>query len=122
MLGWLKLLTRSGRQEAVAEAAKEFLTPDRIAELATEGISKALSAGAEKLTEERVAQVSVGCEKGGNFCAHLGAAINPEGEEGVAVTANERAVIESDVRSAITALVTKDAIDAAIDKAVQYVP
>jgi len=118
----LKLLTKSGRQELVKVAAKEYLTPDRIAELVADGVAKALEAGAEKMTDERCAQIALGCQVGGTALIHITAAVDPHGEEGKKVSAIEKALIASDIKTALSNLITQDGVDAAIDKAAMLVP
>lgn len=122
MFGWMKLLTKKGRQEAVRDAAKSYLTPEKLAELLADGVAIALEAGTDKLSDERCSQIAVGCEKGADALKHITAAINPDGEEGKKVSESEKTLIQADIRAAIELIVTKTSLDSIVDKASQYVP
>ena len=117
-----KLLTKNGRQAFAKDLATEYLTIDKIAELVANGVARGLEAGAEKITDQRRAQIANGCQRGGNALIHITAAVSPDGDEGGKVSEAEKELIRSDIYSALCDLVTKDAIDAAIEKAVAYVP
>lgn len=122
MFNLLKLLTKSGRQSFVREAAKNYLTPSKMSELAATGVAKALDAGVEKLDEARCAKIVYGCNKGTEALAHLTQAIDPQGDNGHKVSEAEKALIQGDIRIALESLVTEEAINAAIEKAVALVP
>ena len=122
MFGILKLMTKGGRQSLVREAAKDYLTPDKIAELAASGVATALEAGADRMDDARCAKIAYGCDKGADALKHLVQAIDPNGEEGKKVSEAEKAAIQGDIKIAVASLVTDDAIAAAIEKAVVLVP
>lgn len=121
-MNWLKILTKNGRRELARELLRPVATPEEIAKLSAQGISIVLERGVDKLTDERVAQIAVGCERGGLALSHLAAAVNPEGDGGKTVTEKERVQIANDMFIAVNALVTQDQLDALVEKAVTYVP
>ena len=122
MFGILKLMTKSGRQSLVRDTAKEYLTSDRIAELAADGVSVTLEAGADKMDDARCAKIAYGCNKGADALKHLVQAIDPNGEEGKKVSEAEKAAIQDDIRIAVESLITEEAINDAIDKVVALIP
>ena len=122
MFGILKLMTKSGRQSLVRDTAKEYLTSDRIAKLAADGVSVTLEAGADKMDDARCAKIAYGCNKGADALKHLVQAIDPNGEEGKKVSEAEKAAIQDDIRIAVESLITEDAINDAIDKVVTLIP
>jgi len=122
MFGFVKLLTKSGRQALVKEIATEYLTPEKIAELAADGVAKLLEKGAEKMSDERCAQVALGCEKACAALTHITAAIEPTGDEGKKVSETEKTLIAADIRVAIELLVTDDGLTKAIDAGAKYIP
>lgn len=117
-----KLLTKSGRRQLVREAIEDYLTPESIARLAAEAVARSLEAGAGKLTDARVAQIAVGCQNGGEFCAKLGKAVSPEGDGGKVVTEAEKAEIRASITVAANALVTQEFLDDMVNTVVSYVP
>ena len=122
MFGILKLMTKSGRQSLVRDTAKEYLTSDRIAKLAADGVSVTLEAGADKMDDARCAKIAYGCNKGADALKHLVQAIDPNGEEGKKVSEAEKAAIQDDIRIAVESLITEEAINDAIDKVVTLIP
>lgn len=120
-MNWLKVLYRSGRQDIFRELMKEFLTPDKIADIVTDAATHMIEAGAGAITDERAAQIAVGCERGGTALIHITAAVNPNGEDGKAVSAGEKALIGADIKSAVNSLVTQDMLDEAIEKTASYI-
>ena len=122
MFGILKLMTKSGRQSLVRDTAKEYLTSDRIAKLAADGVSVTLEAGADKMDDARCAKIAYGCNKGADALKHLVQAIDPNGEEGKKVSEAEKAAIQDDICIAVESLITEEAINDAIDKVVTLIP
>lgn len=118
----LKLLTKNGRQSIVREIVKPYVSVDSIANYAAEGVAKALEIGAEKISDERCAQIAIGCNMGGNALIHLTAAVAPDGEGGKSVTGEEKALIKSDLDGAIRALVTQNFIDDIVEKVLAKIP
>lgn len=114
-MNWLKVLYRSGRQDIVRQLGREYVNPDTIADLVTAAVALALEKGAEHISDERVAQIAIGCERGGNALIHITAAVAPNGDGGKTVTAGEKALICSDLKLAVGSLVTKEALEDAIE-------
>lgn len=117
----LKLLTRDGRRQIAADYAKQYLTPQKLAEAVSAAVSKALEHGAENISDERCALIARGCERGGVALIHITAAVSPDSENGKRVSDSERAFIASDVLHAIEDIVTQEGINSIIDKAVLHV-
>lgn len=120
-MNWLKLFTQSGRQSIVREILKEYVTPSKIAELATEAAAQGLTAGAGKIDDDRLAKIANGCEKGANALIHITAAISPDGEGGKTITPGEKALICADIQTAVQSIVTQEALDGIVENAVKFV-
>lgn len=121
-MNWLKVITKSGRQELVREVVKEYVTPQMLSKLAADGVAKAIESGTLIAGEERVAKIACGCEYGGKFCAELGKAVNPEGDGGMTITENEKVNIALYLNAAIVNLVPTAACDKLVDLVVSKVP
>lgn len=117
-----KLFTRSGRQDIVREMVKPYVTVDAIANYATDGVAKVLAAGAEKLTDERCAQIAEGCRLGGNALIYLTGAVSPDGDGGKIVTDAEKVEIRTCLAGAVRSLVTQEGLDEILEKVIEKVP
>lgn len=117
-----KIFTRGGRQDLVRDIIKEYATPETIAGYAADGVAKCLEAGAAKLSDERVNQISVGCEYGGRFCANLAKAVNPNGDGGTQVTEEEKAAINEDITVVVEKFVTPEFLNGVVETIISKVP
>lgn len=122
MFGFVKLLTRSGRQELVRGLMKEYLTPEVVGGIAASAVAKVLDKSTAKVSDERCAQIALGCTTGCNALTHLAAAIDPNGEDGKSVSVGEREVISNDIKAAIPLLVSKEGLESACELVIAKVP
>ncbi len=109
----LKLITRNGRRDIVRGLLKEYVTPANAAACGVQGVNALLGRINDK---EKLGAVALNLEQGANLVAGISAAIK-DGE----VSADEAAAITEKTTALLGAAITKDKVDALIERIVEKV-
>ena len=113
-MNWLKLITRSGRQSVARELMKEYLSPEKVADYTAEGVNRLL----EKVNDKtRLGSVATNVNNVANLAAKVADAVR-DGH----VDAREMSAIVESAHAITEFVLTKERIDALVEKAVSYVP
>lgn len=117
MVNIFKLCTKAGRQSLVRDAAKEYLTPTKVAQLTSDGVNRLLKSACEGIPDEKMEAVCNRCEEGAALFGAISAAVKDK-----VLTEKEASDICSRVWKLTGAVVTEEAVNGAIDKIVALVP
>ena len=113
-MNWLKLITRSGRQSIARGLLKQYLTPQKVAEYAADGVNKLLAKVNDKDRLDRIAGIV-------SRTADLAGDVSDAVRDGH-IDADEAAKICSRTSALVGDAITSESVDALIEKAVQHVP
>lgn len=116
-MNWLKVLTKTGRQSLVREAARAYLTREKVAELASDGVSRLLAQACEGIPEARMQKVCGYCRDGATLFAAVADAVADK-----VVTTDEAAEICAQVARLTGEVVTQERVDAVVENIVARVP
>ena len=116
-MNWLKLLSRSGRQAMVRDAVREYLTIQKVSELAADGVSKLLAQSCAGISEEKMQRVCGYCRDGATLFAAISSAVADK-----VVTTEEAAEICTQVAQLTGDIVTQARIDSVIAAIMARVP
>lgn len=124
-IGFLDLvgcMTQSGRKMLVRKLTAPFTKIENVVVLVTEGAASAINAGTDRLSDERCAQISSGCEALETCARLVKTSVSPSGDGGKNVTDDEKAAISDAIGTGIGQLFTQDAVDAKVEELIAKVP
>ena len=117
MVNILKLCTKKGRQSLVREAAKEYLTPVKVAQIASDGVNKLLASACKGISDEKMEAVCNRCTEGAALFGTISDAVKDK-----VVTEDEAHKICTRVLSLTGSIVTEETLNGVVDKLVSLVP
>jgi len=116
-MNWFKLITKNGRRDLVRQAAKEYLSVGKIAELTSQGVNALLEKTCAGIDADKMAKVCGYCKDGASLFAEVSDAVADK-----QLTAQEVTDICAKVEALTGKIVTQERIDEIIEKIVEKVP
>lgn len=118
----LSCLTQSGRRKLARKLLQPYAQIPVLSELVANGVSEALNAGLDRMSDERCGQLAEGCKVLSTACDLVRTSVDPSGEGGKSISTGERVLIASSIQLGLSNVLTQDAIDEKIEQLIQKVP
>lgn len=96
---------------------KAELSVERIAEYGCAGIDWAAGKGVSRMDDENLSKLARGCTLAASVFGNVSQAVDPSSEGGRVITPTEKEPIKSNLREAVSAIVSQERIDRLIDDA-----
>lgn len=103
-----KLITKSGRASLLREVLDEYVTRERAADIIIKGVCAAYEGRIPD--EEHARGISSGLAVLSRISQGISRAVDPEGDEGVYISLNEKVVLAEEVEQALAHILPDDTL------------
>ncbi len=116
-MNWLKVLTRSGRQDLARQAAKAALTPDALASWTSKAVNDTLMRSLTNVDDAKLGNIVRRCQDGADLFKAVATAV-----EDKTITPEEATEIYQRIAALTSGVITQERADMLIEKVVSLVP
>ena len=117
MINVFKLCTKKGRQSLVRDAAKEYLTPAKVAQAVSDGVNRLLASACKGIADDKMETICGRCTEGAGLFGAISDAVKDK-----VITPEEASAICTRVWNLTGAIVSSETLDNVIEKIVALVP